>query len=170
MDGIFSNELSNTLQMFTFPLEVIGLTLAAVEVRFPELAARLAGYVSREAKSMTPIGQLEMWNAQRRKTSSLSPIREKMNLYLLPVISYTRFMPIALGLTFVGMIIISILNADFHGLLMMSLLMLVVICYGSLIYFADRFVEGRAVGTLGIIIAGLGVLGEAYQFTALLLV
>ena len=24
MDGIFSNELSNTLQYFTFPLEVVG--------------------------------------------------------------------------------------------------------------------------------------------------
>ena len=33
-----------------------------------------------------------------------------------------------------------------------------------------NFVEGRAVGTLGIIIAGLGVLGEGYQFTALMLV
>jgi len=35
---LFSNEISNTLQMFTFPLEVIGLTLAAIEVRFPVLA------------------------------------------------------------------------------------------------------------------------------------
>ena len=30
--------------------------------------------------------------------------------------------------------------------------------------------QGRAVGALGIIIAGFGVLGEAYQFTALMLV
>jgi|TARA_Y100000310_G_scaffold343129_1_gene449358 hypothetical protein len=39
IDGIFSNEISNTLQMFTFPLEVIGLTLAMIEIRFPDTAA-----------------------------------------------------------------------------------------------------------------------------------
>ena len=30
--------------------------------------------------------------------------------------------------------------------------------------FAKRFVAGRAIGTLGILIAGLGLLGELYQF------
>jgi hypothetical protein len=30
--------------------------------------------------------------------------------------------------------------------------------------FAQRFVAGRAIGTLGILIAGLGLLGELYQF------
>jgi hypothetical protein len=44
MDGIFSNEISNTLQMFTFPLEVLGLTLAAIEVRYPQ-AAKLITHV-----------------------------------------------------------------------------------------------------------------------------
>ncbi len=29
--------------------------------------------------------------------------------------------------------------------------------------FAQRFVAGRAIGTLGILIAGLGLLGELYQ-------
>ena len=29
--------------------------------------------------------------------------------------------------------------------------------------FARRFVAGRAIGTLGILIAGLGLLGELYQ-------
>jgi hypothetical protein len=32
-------------------------------------------------------------------------------------------------------------------------------------FFSDKIVAGRAVGTLGIVIAGLVVLGEADQFT-----
>ena len=35
--------------------------------------------------------------------------------------------------------------------------------------FVDSWVPSRTIGTLGIIIAGSGVLGEAYQFTALVL-
>ena len=34
--AFFSNEISAVLQYFTFPLEVAGLTLAAIEFRFPE--------------------------------------------------------------------------------------------------------------------------------------
>jgi len=42
---------------------------------------------------------------------------------------------------------------------------------GSVVYrFINDWVPGRTVGTLGIIIAGLGVLGEAYQFTTQLVI
>ena len=42
---------------------------------------------------------------------------------------------------------------------------------GSVFYrFVHDWVPGRTVGTLGIIIAGFGVLGEAYQFTTQLVV
>jgi hypothetical protein len=54
----------------------------------------------------------------------------------------------------------------FGGMLLLGLHL----ASNSIVRFADAFVEGRAVGTLGIIIAGFGVLGEAYQFTALMLV
>ena len=36
--------------------------------------------------------------------------------------------------------------------------------------FINNWVPGRTVGTLGIIIAGFGVLGEAYQFTTQLVI
>ena len=48
------------------------------------------------------------------------------------------------------------------GLFAMSMLDLAL---GWVAFFADRFVKGRVVGTLGITIAGFGVLGEGYQFT-----
>ena len=55
------------------------------------------------------------------------------------------------------------------------LLMAVLVFFAWLIllmasFFSTSFVEGRAVGTLGIIIAGCGLLGEAYQFTTQMVV
>lgn len=41
---------------------------------------------------------------------------------------------------------------------------------GPLLIVAPMYIEGRTVGTLGLIIAGFGVLGEAYQFTTQLVV
>ena len=41
--GFFSAEVADALQLVTFPLEMIGLALATIEVRYPLLAARIAG-------------------------------------------------------------------------------------------------------------------------------
>ena len=46
---IFSNEAASILQYFTFPFEVIGLTLAAIEVRFPATANRLDSYFTKRS-------------------------------------------------------------------------------------------------------------------------
>ncbi len=45
---IFTNEVASTLQYFTFPLEVVGLSLATIEVRFPETAKRIAAYANEQ--------------------------------------------------------------------------------------------------------------------------
>ena len=55
----------------------------------------------------------------------------------------------------------------YRGILIVSIVPLVL---GPLLILAHTYFEGRAVGTLGIIIAGFGVLGEAYQFTTQLVV
>jgi len=47
------------------------------------------------------------------------------------------------------------------ALLVLGLSMYFLVVGGS--DFASRFVTGRAIGTLGILIAGIGLLGELYQ-------
>ena len=42
----FSNEFAATLQYFTFPFEVVGLTLATIEVRFGKLTAKINNLMS----------------------------------------------------------------------------------------------------------------------------
>lgn len=48
--AFFSNEVATTLQYYTFPLEVIGLTLAVIEVRFPGMARSIASTVEKAAR------------------------------------------------------------------------------------------------------------------------
>ena len=43
---LFSNNVAFTLQYFTFPLELIGLTLATIEVRYPGTARTIAQYIT----------------------------------------------------------------------------------------------------------------------------
>ncbi len=44
----FSSEIASTLQYFSFPLEVVGLTLAAIEVRFQDVAKAINEYLLRD--------------------------------------------------------------------------------------------------------------------------
>ena len=55
--AFFSNEIASILQYFTFPLEVIGPTLATIEVRFPTIAmtitSSIKGFVSSRYEKMS---------------------------------------------------------------------------------------------------------------------
>ena len=53
MDSFFSDQISNSLQMFTFPLEVIGLTLATIEVRYPGTARLISTLVAFQDRHST---------------------------------------------------------------------------------------------------------------------
>ncbi|MFT7243931.1 MAG: hypothetical protein ACI82A_001279 [Candidatus Azotimanducaceae bacterium] len=55
----FSNEMASILQYLTFPLEVIGLSLAFIEVRFPYTANIIDKYfVRRASKKEPPFSQI----------------------------------------------------------------------------------------------------------------
>jgi hypothetical protein len=142
MDGIFSNDVSNTLQYFTFPLEAIGLTLATIEVRFPGTARWITNFVGD-------------WRGLLNHRLE-RPVRFFFNWMIVGIICLTIGFASKL-LFFIIVVPITVLFAAFMLL-------------APLLIIAHTFVEGRAVGTLGIIIAGFGVLGEAYQFAALMLV
>ena len=55
----FSNAISSTLQYYTFPLELVGLTLAAIEVRYPHVLKTRSGHRTRDEDS-TQYGQTEL--------------------------------------------------------------------------------------------------------------
>ncbi len=136
--AFFSNEIAYTLQYFTFPLEIIGLTMASIEVRYPDKAVLISRIVSFQDKNTT----LESFTDRWMNPSEFGSFRYKIiGLLILVAISMAVSSTITLGLFILAFAIF------------------------FMIRLTNRWVPDRAVGTLGIVIAGLGVLGEAYQFT-----
>jgi len=139
----FSNDFAYTLQYFTFPLEVIGLTLAAIEVRYPDGARVITRVVAFQDKYTT----LESFTDRWKNSSEFMTFRYKIiTLLILVAISMAASLLITLSLIIISIIVF------------------------FMIRLTNRWVPDRAVGTLGIIIAGFGILGEAYQFTTQLVV
>lgn len=197
----FSNEIASTLQYFTFPLEVVGLSLAVIEIRFPQLAQLISKQVSIAATriSIDEEHTTKIIHQRIEKAGFLGKLIMR-DLFDKPVTLFQfRFLqlwiPIFLGISAVIVLprtysIITygwnsshpdafVIEAYVRSFTRYPFLLLMIV--GFLVMFvhltslrivsmADKFVEGRAVGTLGIIIAGFGVLGEAYQFTTQLVV
>ena len=169
---IFSNEIAATLQYFTFPMEVVGLTLATIEVRFPEVAGRLNGYLLKDLELSG--SQLKDFAKGKKwfEPPPNSPFTEKQHKWL--TISGYVFL--------FGCMVFFIAHLFESGLYMLALRVfvapfiavagtaLLVILFFPVYRFINHWVPGRTVGTLGILIAGFGVLGEAYQFTTQLVV
>jgi len=185
--AFFSNEIASTLQYFTFPLEVVGLMLATIEVRSPTMAAAITSSIK---DFVTPRYEKMLKDLQEEHTaiflgkqirSMISQVKKKPEF--LPfwfsykthkLLQSGSLLLVIAGLAvFLAPMFLNRYPIEIHntlglwlfivgiGLFTMSMLDLAL---GWIAFFTDRFVKGRAVGTVGIIIAGFGVLGEGYQF------
>lgn len=164
------------LQVIAFILEFIGLTLAFIEVRMPSTAAKIARFLGMLAAPIADLRNrsLERDKAHARLSSSLGKLLNTvLTLGTLPVIilfavsaieaanadslTATWLIPQLITLV-VQLLVVSL------GLLLLCLILYFTVAGGS--DFATRFVEGRAVGTLGIMLAALGLVMELYQLIA----
>ena len=173
---IFSNEIASTLQYFTFPLEVVGLTLATIEVRFPLMARQISEWVARHESSaevytrsheQTGIGAIgvrfeslleNLINSWAVKLPDRLQWSFKVNRLPAPK-WYVRATYV---ITFVIIAMLAYLVYSVEGTfntrqmyILGSAVVIAVVGYTTLallrllIQFSDNFVEGRAVGTLG---------------------
>jgi len=169
--GTFFNEaVAASLQYVTFPLELIGLTLALIEVRFPKSAAYLTRQIERLSAPMQEL-RSDRPGSESMMERSLGVLLSRMlktGYYILTAIYIAKLIyqllsrgPEAgwlLGL-FISYVISGVIMTI--ALLVLGLTIFFLVVGGS--DFARRFVAGRAIGTLGILIAGIGLLGELYQ-------
>lgn len=170
METLFNETVAAGLQYVTFPLELIGLTLALIEVRFPALAANLTQKIEQLS---APIRDL-----RSDQSGSESLMERSLGLLLSRVLWAGYFVLTAIytaKLTYqlfergsetsglMGLLISYVVSGVIMtiALLILGLTMYFLVVGGS--DFARRFVAGRAIGTLGILIAGIGLLGELYQ-------
>jgi lipopolysaccharide export LptBFGC system permease protein LptF len=198
--AFFSNEISNALQYFTFPMEVIGLTLALIEVRFPRVAEGIVNAINlqmqRQRDSYRIIAETKLGRTSEKLESTMNDLlmavagllskkaagwlrqdyeKRQANRMALPTWMRWFFWIWILALTLLIAAGVSdnmlIGNSVYITMIAVVFVSLYVVQAGySTMLLADRWVPGRAVGTVGIIIAGFGVLGEAYQFTTQLVV
>ena len=137
------------------------MTLAAIEVRFPDLARRIDGYFKERATNPGPTMSGEI-----RRLGTLK--------FLSVGAAATYALGLVFSLIFWLSLDITLLWALGAGLLAGTILAVSMFFIErgleSFMRLSSSWVVGRSVGTLGIIIAGFGVLGEAYQFTTQLVV
>ncbi len=173
-----SPDVANTLQLVTLPLEVIGLTLATIEVRFPTLTQwlNLRLVAAHEAVERSD----ERWRGTYPRIAAMVVAKR----FHVPVPGWFHWTMVTLiAVAMLGAVAITVLRflpelsdirEAMRGLLesfMWWFYMPVAIGAAMValaIRFIVRFAKDRAVGTLGIVVASLGVAGEAYQFAVAL--
>lgn len=171
MDLVFNESLSARLQYFTLPLEMIGLALALIEIRFPAAAAFLTQQIERLAMPMEALrsGESRPESLMERSLATLLARILKVGLGVLTLIYGVRGL---YGLISRWPELSWLVGFGIGYLISAVALTITLVLIGVTTFFlvvggtdfAQRFVAGRAVGTLGILIACLGLLGELYQF------
>jgi|GEM_PF-1365928 len=170
METLFNETVAAGLQYVTFPLELIGLTLALIEVRFPRVAEQLTQQIERLSAPLRDLrsGQSGSESMMERSLGLLLS-RLLWTGYLILTAVYVAKLIYQLidrgpeTSWLLGLLISYIVTGIIMtiALLVLGLTMYFLVVGGS--DFARRFVAGRAIGTLGILIAGIGLLGELYQ-------
>jgi hypothetical protein len=151
--------MANILQLLSLPLEVLGITLALIEIRFRKVADYLRGRILGAQDSVEqPIGFLNIL----KRTFGVHPdrVRELQIVVLIFLMS--------IGL------LVSTLSMKENRVLLVFLLILVVVIpvllyllqplLRAVVLFVSRFAKDREIGTLGLMIACVGLLAETYQF------
>lgn len=128
--------MASTLQFFTFPLELIGLTLATIEVRFPMLAGQLANRV------------LAVVEENEREAGNWKRVLKTRDAII--------------ALLGIAVLVIVIFTTGKAWTAILGFFLVAVVTSASYL-IAVKWVPGRTIGTLGLIVAGFGVLGEFYQ-------
>lgn len=170
METFFNETIAASLQYVTFPLELTGLALALIEVRFPKAAEYLTRKIERLSAPIQELrsGQSRGDSTMERSLGALLSRLIKTGFYILTAIYLGKLIYelITLGPgpdRLVGMLFSYIIS----GIIMIVALVVIGVTVYFLVVggsdFARRFVAGRAIGTLGILIAGVGLLGELYQ-------
>ena len=168
METFFNESVAASLQYFTFPLELIGVTLALIELRFPKTAAYLTRQIERASMPLQALRSGSDAMIERSLATLLTRLLTLGYVILSAIYAVTiisrlidrGFEPEWLIGVFINYLVVAVILTV--ALVILGLTLFFVVIGGS--DFARRFVAGRAIGTLGIIIAGLGLLGELYQF------
>lgn len=159
------DELLNTIQLATFPLELIGFTLAFIEIRSPELSARLS-------TQLTAIAHQVISTVASKEQPKLSARRVWLNTRVYPVFALASFF-LAASSIIILLLSGALFDANWPGLLQflnhwISAAIITTVSLATVIVMflalSVAFFPGREIGTAGLLIAALGLAGEFFQY------
>lgn len=173
-----SPELASRLQLITLPLEIVGLMLATIEVRFAALTQWLN--VRLVAAHDTVVRSDARWRSAHPGLARMT-VWERFHVPMPAWLHITMLVLVAVAV--VGALVIRAIDtvpslAAVHDASRQLLndaiywVYLPLLAGAAMLTMSIRFVvsfaKDRAVGTLGIVVAGFGLLGEVYQFVVAL--
>jgi len=148
----FTDSTADTVQLISLPLEIVGLTFAFIELKHPKTADRIEGWI-------------DDWDEKLRNLVKypVAGIKYYRPGRIILLLGYPLILTCLLILNWkivmekTGFLIAFILLIAVSSLYLFSFFM------PALVRFLNEYSNGRALGTFGLILAGLGGLGEIYQ-------
>jgi hypothetical protein len=155
--SLFTETASNYVQFISMVFEVVGITLAYIEIRYKPLATRIETKILMEES--------------RIKAFAYRLIENRMSVALISVfITMVFFIEIPYLVGFYDRIIpdnwkyleATVVWSTFP-VIFMFVGLIVAILMGDFVAWLNRFSEGHAIGALGVVVTAVGLVGDSYQ-------
>jgi hypothetical protein len=159
---IFNHTASEYIQFVSMFLEIIGITLAYIEIRYKPLANRIEERILQEENRIMDFSYKLIKN---KFFSALITVFVTVVFFIeIPYLAgfFDRILPEEWGGVKLG-VIWSTLPVIF-----LFVLGFVFILFSDFLSWLNRFSNGHAIGALGVVVTFLGLLGETYQVITIL--
>jgi len=159
----FNDNASEYIQFVSMSFEIIGISLAYIEIRYKSLATRIESKILREES--------------RIKNFAYLLIENKLFVTLVTLfITAVFFIEIPYLVGFFDRIVPPEWNNIKAGIIWFTFPVIILfvvgisfILLGDFISWLNQFSRGHAIGALGVVVTGIGLLGDTYQVIAILL-
>ncbi|HCW07838.1 MAG TPA: hypothetical protein DGG95_10805 [Cytophagales bacterium] len=160
--SIFNETASNYIQFISMVFEVVGITLAYIEIRFKPLADRIETRILNDES--------------RIKAFAYKLIENKLSASLITVfITVIFFVEIPYLVGFYDKVIPeSWQNTEAtviwstSPIIFLFVVLIWSVLMGDFVAWLNRFSNGHAIGALGVVVTMIGLLGDSYQAITIL--
>ncbi len=158
----FNETTSEYVQFISMVFEIMGITLAYIEIRYKPLATRI------EAKIMA--------EETRLKDFAYQLIQNKLSVSLITVFITIVFF---IEIPYLAGLFDKIIPPDWKSvehiviwstfpIIFLFIAWVAAIFVGDFVAWLNEFSEGHAIGALGVVITALGLMGDTYQAITIL--
>lgn len=158
----FNETASNYIQFISMFLEMLGITLAYIEIRYKPLANQIEAWFLDKEHVIKRLGEQLLEN---KVFSSLVTIFIALIFFIeVPYLVgfFDRIVPADWNDVKVGVIWCT------APILVLALLGVAFILLCDFVSWLNRFSHGHAIGALGVVVTFLGLIGETYQVLTIL--